>query len=344
MPEWRKDPVAHRWTIFAPGRTGRPTALRMPQVEGYGGLEDGVCPFCPGQEEKTPPEVFAIRGEGGAPNGPGWEVRVVPNRFPAVHFEGEPAATARGMYHTMAGVGAHEVIMETPDHHRDTDQQTPEALALVFAAYQSRLLKLNGDGRFRHIMIFKNAGALAGASLGHPHSQLLATPVMPLLVRQELRGARDYFAREAQCVFCDMLRQDTAHRDRVVFENDACVAVCPFAARFPFEVRIFPKQHRADFHAATPEEHRGLAEALIAVMRMLAGSLERPHYNWVLHTAPVRVPHPGHWQTIDRDYHWHLEIIPKLGVVAGFEWGSGCYINPTLPEDAAAILRDAAHP
>ena len=340
MSELRKDPVVGRWTIFAPDRARRPTSLRAETVEFLDYLAEGACPFCPGQESKTPPEVLALRADGTNANGPGWDVRVIPNQYPAMRVEGELDKVGEGMYDTMRGIGAHEVIIETPHHDRGVEARHPAALAKVFQAYRSRLIDLSRDARFKYILIFKNCGVLAGASQAHPHSQLIATPVTPILVREELTGARDYFQYRDRCVFCDVIRQELQQRDRIVSESAHFVSGCPYAARFPFETRIYPKRHCADFQAATDDELLGLAEIVIDVMRRLIGGLGHPNYNWVLHTAPIRWARMGYWQTLDQDFHWYLEILPKISVVAGFEWGSGFYINPTLPEEAAAFLRE----
>lgn len=340
MSELRKDPVIGRWTIFAPERARRPTSLRADTMEFLDHLAEGVCAFCPGSEAKTPPEILAIRADGTAPNTPGWDVRVVPNQYPAMRVEGELDKVGEGMYDTMRGIGAHEVFIETPEHDNGVEHRRPTDLAKLFGAYRSRLIDLSRDTRFKYILIFKNSGTLAGASQAHPHSQLIATPVTPILVRDELNGARDYFNYRDRCVFCDIIRQELRDRTRIIAETAHFVAGSPYAARFPFETRIYPKRHCADFQAATDAELLGLAEIVIDVMQRLVRGLGRPNYNWVLHTAPVRWKRTGYWQTLDQDFHWYLEILPKISVVAGFEWGSGFYINPTLPEEAAAFLRD----
>lgn len=335
MPELRKDPVVGRWVIIATERGKRPTDFHPDPVAD----DTGFCPFCEGNEDKTPPEILAYRSDHQPANGPGWELRVVPNKFPALRIEGEMGKAGVGMYDKMNGIGAHEVIIETPDHLKKFDMHTPESLAKVFQAYKSRLLDLNNDKRFKYILIFKNEGRQAGASLSHPHSQLIATPVTPKRVREELEGAKDYYNYKDRCVFCDIIREELSQGFRVVFENDGFLGFCPFASRFPFEIWILPKRHSPDFQTLENDEMMLLSEAFIAVMKKLAAALNRPQYNFVLHTGPVRWPRMGYWVTLDLDYHWHIEIMPKLTHVAGFEWGTGFYINPTIPEEAAEFLR-----
>ncbi|UCD58870.1 MAG: DUF4921 family protein [Candidatus Hydrogenedentota bacterium] len=336
MPELRKDPVIGRWVIIATERGKRPMDFNPePAID-----DVGFCPFCDGQEDKTPPEVLAFRDNHQAANGPGWHVRVVPNKFPALRIEGDIGKAGVGMYDKMNGIGAHEVIIETPEHFKKFDMHTPESLSMVFQAYKSRLIDLSNDKRFKYILIFKNEGRDAGASLSHPHSQLIATPVTPKRVREELLGAKDYFNYKDRCVFCDIIREEISQESRIIYENKGFVSFCPFASRFPFEIWILPKRHSPDFYTLEYEEEMLLGDIFIATMKRLAVALNRPQYNFVLHTGPVRWARMGYWVTLDMDYHWHIEIMPKLTQVAGFEWGTGFYINPTIPEEAAKFLRE----
>lgn len=336
MPELRKDPVIGRWVIIATERGKRPTDFYSEPVKD----DTGFCPFCEGHEDKTPPEIFAFRDNHQAANGPGWEVRVVPNKFPALRVEGDMGKAGVGMYDKMNGIGAHEVIIETPDHFKKFHMHTQESLAKVFLAYKSRLIDLNKDTRFKYILVFKNEGRQAGASLSHPHSQLIATPVTPKRVREELIGAKEYFNYKDRCVFCDIIREEISQESRIIYENKGFVSFCPFAARFPFEIWILPKRHHPDFQSLEHEDMLLLSDTFIFVMKKLAVALNQPQYNFILHTGPVRWPRMGYWVTLDVDYHWHIEIMPKLTLVAGFEWGTGFFINPTVPEEAAKFLRE----
>ena len=337
MPELRKDPIVGRWVIISTERGRRPIEHR-PEPELLG--KDG-CPFCEGHESKTPHEIFAIRNPHSHPNSAGWEVRVVPNKFPALRIEGDMEKMGVGIYDRMNGIGAHEVIIESPRHEDTMDKLSIEHLAKVFEAYKVRLKDLENDHRFKYILIFKNEGSSAGATLSHPHSQLIATPVTPKRIKEKLVGAQEYFEYKDRCAFCDIMREELSQKVRLVYENEHFVSFCPFASRFPFEVMVLPKRHDPDFHNVQPNEMLGFSDAMKVTLTKLAVALNKPHYNFVLHTGPVRWKRRGYWTTLDQDYHWHMEIMPRLTKVAGFEWGTGFYINPTIPEEAAKFLQEA---
>ena len=330
MPELRKDPVVGRWVIISTERSRRPTSFEPPPPV----KSPNFCPFCPGEEDKTPPEVYARRADG-QPNQSGWEVRVVPNKFPALQIEGSLDRRGEGLYDKMNGVGAHEVVIETPDHGTALADLPAEHVAQVLIAFRERIVDLHRDKRFRYVLLFKNHGAQAGATLEHTHTQLVATPIIPRIIQEELDGARRYFELKERCVFCDILAQETADNAgrRLVAMNERFIALSPFAPRFPFETWILPRRHDSAYQAVADEaEIMDLARLLKEVLMRLNQALDRPPYNFVIHTAPVS----------DADleyYHWHIEIMPKLTNVAGFEIGSGFYINPTSPEDAAQFMR-----
>ncbi len=327
MPELRRDPVIGRWVIISTERGRRPVGF----PEGEKKKATGFCPFCMGNEDKTPPEVFAFRAQGTAPNTPGWTVRVVPNKFPALQIEGGLNRRGEGIYDKMNGIGAHEVIIETPDHDMETSRLSDENMRQVLTAFKERILDLKKDVRFRYIIIFKNQGESAGASLEHSHSQLIATPIIPTRVIQELDGGKRHYDLKERCVFCDIVEQETSDGKRMVIENDGFVVFCPFAGRFPFETWLLPRAHVSAFEKISDAEIALLATTLKDTLKRLNIALNNPSYNYMLHSAPCKTP--------DLEfYHWHLEIIPKLTRVAGFEWGTGFYINPTLPEDAAEFL------
>jgi UDPglucose--hexose-1-phosphate uridylyltransferase len=308
--------------IIAPERADRPSAFLRPGTE----RDDGVCPFCPGNEKMTPPEVLSRR-EGG-----NWTLRVVPNRYPALRTELQMSRSGNGLFDSMAGVGAHEVAIETNDH-RATFSSLPAAqVEMVLQAWQERMLDLARDVRLRAMIVFKNHGGPAGATLLHAHSQLIALPFVPETLAGELRAANGHFTAKERCVFCDVLAQELRERERVVLENESAVVLSPWAARSPFELCLFPREHRSSFELATVQELHGIAEALRTTLRKMDVALENPAYNLFLHTMPLREP-PNDF------YHWHLELKPVLTQQAGFEWASGCYVNPTAPEEAAAFLR-----
>ncbi|MBI5709486.1 MAG: galactose-1-phosphate uridylyltransferase [Candidatus Eisenbacteria bacterium] len=334
MPELRKDPVVGRWVIISTDRSRRPTNFTPVRVEKTGSF----CPFCPGHEDKTPPEVYVSRPGGGGPNSAGWKVRVVPNKFPALQIEGALDRRGEGLYDKMNGVGAHEVVIEGPGHDQDLADLPVEHVVEVLKAYRERMVDLHRDRRFRYVLIFKNHGAGAGATLEHTHTQLIATPIIPKILQEELDGARRYYELKERCVFCDIVQQDTADHNgrRVVTMNDRFVTIEPFAPRFPFETWILPRRHDSSFQVvADEEEFHDLAAILKDTFQRLNRALDKPPFNFVIHTAPVA---EGDLEY----YHWHLEIMPKLTRVAGFEIGSGFYINPTPPEDAAQYLREIA--
>ncbi|MCL6544893.1 MAG: galactose-1-phosphate uridylyltransferase [Bryobacteraceae bacterium] len=330
MPELRKDPITGRWVIIAAERAMRPSDfIRQPAVPTGGRF----CPFCPGNESKTPPEVLAYRPGGGRPNEPGWTLRVVPNKFPALRVEGDLNRQGEGVYDRMNGVGAHEVVIETPDHMLTLSELSEKQVEDVFWAMRDRIVDLRRDKRLRYIIVFKNHGAAAGATLEHTHSQLIALPVVPKRAQEELDGSRRYFDYRERCIFCDILRQESDSGARVVLESEHFLAITPYASRFPFETWILPKRHSSHFEASEIPEMQNLGWIERAILRKIDKVLERPAYNLMIHSSPVQEGAMAH-------YHWHIEIIPKLTNAAGFEWGTGFYINPTPPEEAARFLRD----
>jgi UDPglucose--hexose-1-phosphate uridylyltransferase len=330
MPELRKDPIVGRWVIIAHERAKRPQNLRQPQNPE---IEPGLCPFCEGNESNTPPEIAAYRPRGSAPDGPGWTVRVVPNRFPALKIEGSLNKRGDGIYDMMAGVGAHEVIIETPRHAVSMAEMPEDNIREVLWVYRDRLLDLKKDTRLVHGMLFKNVGPAAGASLDHTHSQLIVTPIVPISVWEEMTGSLEFFNYRGRCIYCDMVQQELASERRVVLDTPHFTAICPYASRFPFETWIIPRNHSSHFENIPKPTLDDLGSVLRQTLSKLEQALDRPSYNYIIHTAPFDHPELPH-------YHWHIEIIPRLTRVAGFEWGSGFYINPVPPEDAAAYLRE----
>jgi UDPglucose--hexose-1-phosphate uridylyltransferase len=232
----------------------------------------------------------------------------------------------------MNGIGAHEVIIETPHHDRTMALMSEPELAQVLWAYRERMLDLKRDIRLRHILVFKNHGAAAGATLEHTHSQLIALPIVPDFVREEIDGAHRHFSIKERCVFCDIIRQDLTDGRRIILENSDVVAIAPYAPRFAFETWLLPKHHGARFEEAPRHDYESLARALKAILQRMDRALEQPAYNLIVHTSPFA-------EDTGDVYHWHVEILPKLTRVAGFEWGTGFYINPTPPEEAARVLR-----
>jgi len=331
MSELRKDPVTGRWVIISTERRKRPTDFRLESVHI---APDPSCPFCEGHEQMTPQELLAVRHNGSRANMPGWNLRVVPNQFPVLRVEGTLDRQGEGIFDRMNGIGAHEVIVESPRHLDTLADMGDDAIEQVLWAARERMQDLRHDRRFRYIIVFKNHGSAAGASLDHSHSQLIALPIVPREVRDEVDGACAHFKTKERCVFCDILRQETKDGQRLIAENADIVAVAPYAPRFPFETWMLPRRHEAHFENAPRHEYASLARLLGDILRRINRTLGSPPYNLLIHTAPIA-------EQADDYYHWHVEIIPKLTKVAGFEWATGFYLNPTSPEEAAQVLRDA---
>lgn len=281
----------------------------------------------------TPHEVLAFRS-GSPSNGPGWDLRVVPNKFPALQVEGNLDREGEGLFDRMNGIGAHEVIIETPEHSKLLATMTELEIERVLWAYRERIVDLKRDIRFRYILVFKNHGAAAGATLEHSHSQLIALPIVPDFVREEIDGAKRHFKAKERCVFCDIIRQEVAAGKRVIHENADVVAISPYASRFPFETWLLPRQHGSRFEDAPRQVYENLARMLKVVLTRMNQALESPPFNLIIHNSPFS-------EDVGAFYHWHVELMPKLTRTAGFEWGTGFYINPTAPEEAAEVLRNA---
>jgi len=331
MPELRKDPIVERWVIV---NTEKPYTSSDFQGEAPVWKGEENCPFCNGHEQLTPPEIEAVRDAPAARNTPGWKVRVVPNKFPALRIEGELDKRGVGMFDRLNGIGAHEVIVDNPQHYKGLGELSVPEIGCMVGAYRSRSLDLRKDRRFKYLLLFKNVGASAGASLEHGHSQLIALPMIPKNVHEELMGTRRYHGYHERCIFCDIISQEKENGgERIVFENGDFLTICPLSSRFSFEVWILPKRHNHDFGYINDAEIASLSSALSEVIRRLNKIFNVPAYNYIIHTAPVNTE-------AFEEYHWHIEIMPKLTRVAGFEWGSGFYLVQTPPEMAAKYLRE----
>jgi len=315
--------------IISTDRRKRPQDFRLESVQIP---PDPSCPFCEGHESMTPREILSHRQQGG-PNTPGWDLRVIPNQFPVLRVEGTLDRQGEGLFDRMNGIGAHEVVIESPRHDDSLATMSEAAVEQVLWACRERVRDLKQDRRFRYIIIFKNHGTAAGSSLDHPHSQLIALPIVPREVRDEVEGARAHYLVKERCVFCDVIRQEAADGRRLIAETADMVALAPYAPRFPFETWILPRRHEALFEDAPRQEIASLARLLGDMLRRMNRVLRNPPYNLLIHSAPLAEP-SGDF------YHWHVEVIPKLTKVAGFEWATGFYVNPTSPEEASQVLRD----
>jgi UDPglucose--hexose-1-phosphate uridylyltransferase len=337
MAELRRDTIVGRMVIIAPERAARPHEfVDRPQTE-----RPADCPFCEGSEVETPGELAAVRDRATTPNGPGWRVRVVPNKYPAVEplpLDGEPESEPRTSARGVIAVGVHEVIIESPRHLVGTGSLSVDELTDVLKVYRERLLVHRAAGRVQYVQIFKNVGEAAGASIEHLHSQLIGTEFVPPAIVEEVKSCRDFHARTGRCAFCGLIDYELRAAERVVAATETFMAFCPYASRFPYEVWVLPRVHAYRFEDADDALLAAAARTLHGVLRgiekLLASSgLGSVGYNYVLHSAPFDMPASEH-------YHWHIEVLPRAVKQAGYEWSTGVHINPVAPEDAAATLRE----
>ncbi len=333
----RRDPTSYGWTIYPEEDFQPPLSPCVDQPEN----PPETCPFCAGHEDQTPPEIMAVRPPGSDPNTPGWRVRTIPDRNAVLRIEGQVGRRGEGLYDMMNGIGAHEIVVETPDHHGLFSDFDEALLSDIVWMYRERMRDLVKDPRFRYIQVCRNYGVRAGARLSHPHSLVFALPVIPRAVREEISRAAEYWQMKERCVFCDIVNQEQTDKGRVVFQNSDFIVLEPFAARTPFETWILPLEHESRFLDLADEKIVTLARAVRLATRALASELGNPPYNLILHTSPIRVEKQFDMQhmPLAEYYHWHIEIIPRLRELNGFEYGTGIYVNPLLPEKAAARLR-----
>ncbi|HWR59099.1 MAG TPA: HIT domain-containing protein [Thermodesulfovibrionales bacterium] len=330
MHELRKDPLLSRWVAVTSGSKSPDDYPVHPD-----NTEDGSCVLCSGREKETPFEIEAAR------EGNKWWARVVPNFKPILQVEGDLGRRGIGMYDRMNSVGANEIIIESPDHKKLPEDIGAEQMSRIIRIYRNRVADLEKDGRLRYILIYKNSGKEAGELCSHPHSEVMATPVIPKLIKEELDGAKQYYAYKERCIFCDMMREEFRIGDRLISETRDFVSFCPFAPKFPFEFWILPKRHGCAFQDIGDGEIGDLGHMLTTVLKKMRRVLKNSPYNYVIHTAPNRIPRRNHWHTLGDDFHWHIEVIPRLIRTSGFELGSDFYVLTTSPEDAAKYLREA---
>jgi UDPglucose--hexose-1-phosphate uridylyltransferase len=336
MHELRKDPLLGRWVaVLSVSRPPSGYSL-FPENESK---ED--CLFCAGREHELPAEIMSIPDQRTDRPSKGWWTRVVPNISPVFRVEGDLGRRGEGMYDRMNSVGATEIIIESPDHAARPEDIGLEQMARVLITYRARIEDLEKDSRLRYTLIYKNSGASSGAVSSHPVSHLVSTPVIPKRVKEELDGAKQYFAYKERCIFCDFISEELRFGDRVIIETRHFVAFCPYASKFPFEFWIMPKRHSCAFQDTDTEEIDDLALIFSASLKKLRTVFDGVSFNYFIHSAPNRMPRKDHWHTLGEDFHWHLEVMPRLLRTTGFEWGSGFYISPTSPEEAAKYLREA---
>ncbi|MDY6937536.1 MAG: galactose-1-phosphate uridylyltransferase [Cyanobacteriota bacterium] len=332
MSKIRHNAISGDWVIVATDRAKKPNAFKgdraKTQIEPH--LEHqhrADCPFCPGNEAQTAAESDRFGDENH------WRVRVVQNRYPALSPTGEPIRSGDRLFRTVSGVGFHEVIIEHPHHHATIARLPVAEVAEILRMYRQRYARIRTDPRVAAIVLYKNHGKESGASLVHPHSQLIATPIVPPQIRQRTRAAIEFFEETGECIFCRTLTEELAAADRILLENDRFVAFVPHAALFPFQVWIFPRRHTSSFDQIADREIVDLATTLKTVLAKLDTGLDNPAYNYTIRSIPTGDRHTDY-------FHWYVDIIPRLGILAGFELGSGMFVNSTLPEENAAFLRE----
>jgi UDPglucose--hexose-1-phosphate uridylyltransferase len=332
MSSLRRDPITRRLVIIAPERSPVLARSLRPIGRPADAHHDDLCPFCPGNEALAGRELLAWRPPGAHHDGADWRVRVVANRLPALRVESDLGHPPDALFESFGGLGAHEVIIESPRHDASLQTMSDEEIALVLWAWRERMRDLRRDFRLRSFHIVKNIGMEAGATMAHAHSQLLALPLVPEHLEDELLGAKVHYERTGRCIFCDLAAEETANAQRLVSRAGGALAFVPFAARVPFETWIVLEEHQHAFESTGDAGLAAAAAALGDVMRRLEAALESPSATILLHTAPAEV-------SAHASFHWHLEVIPRLVPVTGLAWDGGVHINPVLPEEAAEVLR-----
>lgn len=333
MPELRQNPATKEWVIIAGERAARPNHMGKtashPSPEGK-----ERCPFCVGHEHMTPPEILSYRTYGTAPNSPGWRIRIVPNKYAALVPKGElKRAKVQRFFPHMNGIGEHEVIIESPEHDKTIATMDQKQVEEVFSAYRERYITLSRNPRYEMIIIFKNHGVQAGTSLMHPHSQLVATPITPMHIRHRIEEAMRFFDDNGECIYCEMIKTEKKAKERVVLETDNFISFEPFASKSPFETWVIPKIHKSSFEEVTPEEIKEIAYVMKQTLAKIYKSLNDPDFNYMVFSSPCHEK--------DGEYnHWYIQILPRISSMAGFELGSGIYINTVHPETAAKLLRE----
>lgn len=351
MSELRHDPLTDRWVVISVERANRPVETATAKEK----KKSNFCPFCPGNEDKTPiPEIYAVL-KGGLSRintsninlikNSDWLTRVIPNKYPALQPEAVLKRKGIGVYDKMTGVGAHEIFIESREHDVKIHALPLQQIIIVFNAIKFRMNDLEKDPRFRYLSLFKNEGEDAGASLDHGHFQLSALPITPSEVARELNYCKNYFNDKERCLICDILSQEIDCGERIVEANEAFVVLAPFASRFAGELLVVP--HPDMHHHNFPDINDKMIEILASVFqRTLARLVKKyddPPYNITFHTAPFfRRRKKDNGETIHEDYHWHFHIMPRIGKIAGFELGNDCFINIFSPEEVAKLLREAA--
>lgn len=326
MPELRQNFITKEWVILAPERSKRTEEFRTKKEKKEFPSYSPTCPFCPGNEHHTPPELFSVKKDGN------WIVRVVPNKFPALEREGEKIRSLKGIKKSITGVGIHEVLIESPIHNISIPFMDEEQILTVVETYKIRYMEAWKNPAVEMVLIFKNHGEEAGTSLEHSHSQLIGIPLIPTDTRQRLWDAMRYYDENGECIYCRNLEEELRDKERIIFETKNFVVFIPYAAHTPFHTWIFPKNHRCSFADAKDDEMEEFARILKSILLKFFKGLNDPDYNILVRSYP-----PG--KGAERFFHWYVSIVPRLTKLAGFELGSGMFINTSLPEKDAKYLR-----
>lgn len=335
MPELRQNPATKDWVIIATERAKRPEDFKPLKPPPETPEQVKACAFCEGHEESTPPETLSFRAFGTKPNTPGWWIRIIPNKFPALTPDGSLNRTKiEDFFLHMDGFGLHEVLIESPNHEQSIAVMAQKQVEEIFLAYRERFITLSQDPRFEMVMIFKNHGPSAGTSVRHPHSQIIATPIIPQHIRHRLEEAMRYFDDNGRCVYCDMVGKELETKTRIVYETENYISFVPFAQRSPFETWIISKTHASSFSSVPPVLIKELSYIAKHTLGKIFTSLKDPDYNFIIHSSPC------HEKDVEY-FHWYIEIVPRVSAVAGFEMGSNIYINTVIPEESAKFLREA---
>lgn len=340
MSELRYDPIRMQWVLIAPERGDNPQYFFVNNKPFA--LEQADCPFCPGNEKLTAKELYRITDP---QNHDAWVTRVVPNNVPVLKVEELLKRTGHGMYDHISGMGAHEVIIDTPLHKLGLSDYTDNIFHNVFTAAIARIKDLNNDNRIRYINVFKNHGFGAGAFMEHPHTQVVGFPVITKYVKHELMAAKNYYLLKERCLYCDVINEEMYENQRIVAENLDFVAFVPYAAPAAFEVQIMPKRHNHDVTTITSNELKSFAAITAHIFHQYDLILGNPPLNFSLYTAPPSTPrpeYPSYWQSIKYDYHWHLSLVPRITRLNGLDIGGGLLVNPVLPEKSALLLRQVS--
>ncbi|XP_022719291.1 ADP-glucose phosphorylase-like isoform X1 [Durio zibethinus] len=334
-PELRKDPVTNRWVIFSPARAKRPSDFKSKSPENPN-LNSSSCPFCIGNEHECAPEIFRVPPE------PNWKLRVIENLYPALSRnleypigQNDDSVSELGRWdRVVPGFGFHDVVIETPVHSVQLSDLDPREIGDVLIAYKRRIEQIKGFDSIKYVQVFKNHGASAGASLSHSHSQMLSLPIVPPSVSARLDSMKEYFNQTGKCSLCEV-----QSKDLLINETTSFISIVPFAASFPFEIWIIPRDHSSRFDELDNKSAVDLGGLLKLILRKMSLQLNNPPFNFMIHTSPLQVTDS------ELPYsHWFLQIVPQLTGVGGFELGSGCYINPIFPDDAAKVLREVNVP